>query len=80
MRRCGLSLMGNDSHVAGRDIARNGRFGFAPSLALGLGTPTRLNFTYLHFSEYDVPDYGLPWINRQPWEHEALSRARRRYH
>ena len=58
-----LNAMAHDSHVAGRDVARNDRFGLAPSLALGLGTPTRLTFTYLHFSEYDVPDYGLPWIN-----------------
>jgi catecholate siderophore receptor len=29
---------------------------------LGLGTPTRLTFTYLHLSEYDLPDYGLPWL------------------
>ena len=58
-----LNAMAHDSHVAGRDVARNDRFGLAPSLALGLGTPTRLTFSYLHFSEYDVPDYGLPWIN-----------------
>ena len=58
-----INLMGNDGNVAGRDIARNSRFGIAPSLALGLGTPTRLNFNYLHLSEYDDPDYGLPWIN-----------------
>jgi catecholate siderophore receptor len=61
-----LNAMVHDSHVAGRDIARNDRFGLAPSLALGLGTPTRLTFSYLHFSEYDVPDYGLPWINSAP--------------
>jgi catecholate siderophore receptor len=59
-----INLMGNDGNVAGRDIARNSRFGFAPSLALGLGTPTRLNFNYLHLSEYDISDYGLPWINQ----------------
>ncbi|MGE3781903.1 MAG: TonB-dependent receptor [Alphaproteobacteria bacterium] len=59
-----LNLMGNDGNVAERDIARNSRFGIAPSLALGLGTPTRLNFNYLHLSEYDIPDYGLPWINQ----------------
>jgi len=59
-----INLMANDNHVAARDNARNSRFGIAPSLALGLGTPTRAYFTYLHQQEYDVPDYGLPWVYR----------------
>lgn len=57
-----LNVMGQDGGVAGRDEAENSRIGFAGSLALGLGTPTRFTFDYLHQSEYDVPDYGLPWI------------------
>ncbi len=57
-----LNIMANDSGVAGRPIAENSRFGVAPSLAFGLGTPTRLNFDYLHQTEYDIPDYGLPWL------------------
>jgi catecholate siderophore receptor len=57
-----LNFMAHDSNVAGRDAAENSRFGFAPTLALGLGTPTRINFSYLHQTEYDTPDYGLPWI------------------
>ncbi len=57
-----LNLMAHDSNVAGRDVAENSRFGIAPSLALGLGTPTRLNLSFLHQSEYDIPDYGLPWL------------------
>jgi catecholate siderophore receptor len=59
-----INVMAHDSHVAGRDIARNDRFGIAPSLSLGLGTPTRLTATYLHQQEYDIPDYGLPWLYR----------------
>jgi len=61
-----LNLMVNDSHVADRDIAANRRFGFAPSLALGLGTPTRLTFSYFYQSENDIPDYGIPWLFNQP--------------
>jgi catecholate siderophore receptor len=57
-----LNVMGQDGNVADRDVARNSRFGLAPSLALGLGTPTRLNLDYYHQSEYDIPDYGLPWF------------------
>lgn len=57
-----LNVMGHESNVAGRDVTQNDRFGFAPSFAVGLGTPTRMTFSYLHQSEYDVPDYGLPWL------------------
>lgn len=57
-----LNIMGNDSDVAGRDVTENRRFGFAPTLTLGLGTPTRLTFSYFHQSEDDIPDYGMPWI------------------
>jgi catecholate siderophore receptor len=57
-----INVMGQDGNVADRDIARNRRFGIAPSLALGLGTPTRLVLSYLHQTEYDNPDYGLPWV------------------
>jgi catecholate siderophore receptor len=61
-----LNLMGNDSQVADRDVAENRRFGIAPSLTLGLGTPTRVTFSYLHQSEDDIPDYGIPWIFDHP--------------
>ncbi|MGH7990119.1 MAG: TonB-dependent receptor, partial [Limisphaerales bacterium] len=58
-----LNMMGNDSDVAGRNVTENSRYGFAPSLIFGLGTPTRLTLSYLHQSENDVPDYGMPWLN-----------------
>jgi catecholate siderophore receptor len=61
-----LNVMGNDSGVAGRDIAENRRFGLAPSLSLGLGSPTRATFSYFHQSEDDIPDYGIPWLFNGP--------------
>lgn len=57
-----LNLMVNRNNIADRDVSEYNRFGIAPSLVMGLGTPTRLTFTYLHLSEYDLPDYGLPWL------------------
>jgi catecholate siderophore receptor len=57
-----LNIMGNESDVADRDVTENRRFGFAPSLTLGLGTPTKLTFSYFHQSEDDIPDYGIPWV------------------
>jgi catecholate siderophore receptor len=61
-----LNVMGNLNDVSERDVAENRRFGIAPSLALGLGTPTRWNFSYFHQNANDVPDYGIPWLFNGP--------------
>jgi catecholate siderophore receptor len=61
-----LNVMANDSKVAGRHIAENRRYGVAPSLALGLGTTTRVTFSYLHQGADDTPDYGIPWLFNNP--------------
>jgi catecholate siderophore receptor len=61
-----LNVMGNEGNVAGRDIAENRRFGVAPSLAFGLGTPTRVTLNYLHQTGDDIPDYGIPWLFNGP--------------
>jgi catecholate siderophore receptor len=61
-----LNLMANENGTAGRDSAENRRFGFAPSLAFGLGTPTRINIDYYHIQANDTPDYGIPWLNGTP--------------
>ena len=61
-----LNVMGDEGDVAGRDVAENRRFGIAPSLALGLGTPTRWSFRYFHQNADDTPDYGIPWLFNGP--------------
>jgi catecholate siderophore receptor len=61
-----LNAMGTLSDVAGRDVARNRRDGVAPSLSLGLGTPTRLTLSYFHQNADDIPDYGIPWLFNGP--------------
>ncbi len=61
-----LNLVGDEGGVAGRDVAENRRFGVAPSLALGLGTPTRWTFSYFHQNADDNPDYGIPWLFNGP--------------
>ena len=61
-----LNVMGDEGNVAGRDVAENRRFGIAPSLALGLGTPTRWTFSYFHQNADDNPDYGIPWLFNGP--------------
>jgi catecholate siderophore receptor len=56
-----LNLMGTEGNVAGRDVVKNRRFGIAPSLGFGLGTPTRVTLSYFHQNGDDIPDYGIPW-------------------
>jgi catecholate siderophore receptor len=61
-----LDLMGDSNGQAGRDVVKSNRYGFAPSLAMGLGLPTRLAVSYFHQTENDIPDYGLPWYFGAP--------------
>jgi catecholate siderophore receptor len=61
-----LNIMGNEGHVAGRDIAENRRFGIAPSLSLGLDKATRWTFSYFNQNADDIPDYGIPWLFNGP--------------
>lgn len=57
-----LNIMGQDSDVAGRDEVHNSRYGIAPSLKFGIGTPTRLTLNYLHLYQDNLPDYGIPTV------------------
>lgn len=61
-----LNVMAHHSKTADRDEVESTRWGVAPSLALGLGTPTRLLFDYLHETDDEVPDYGIPWLHGRP--------------
>lgn len=58
-----INMLGYDGGVADRNTVNFGRFGFAPSIAFGIGTPTRVTFSVLHQTENDLPDYGVPWID-----------------
>jgi catecholate siderophore receptor len=53
-----VTALWQDSGVAGRDYAEKKSWGVAPSLALGLGTPTRLTLGYQHDEQNDRPDFG----------------------
>jgi len=61
-----VNLMGEHFGVADRDEIHGHRWGVAPSLALGLGTPTRLQVSYFHQSADQVPDLGIPWLDGRP--------------
>lgn len=55
-----LNAVWQDSGTVGRDYANAKTWGLAPSLALGLGTPTRATVAYEHLQQNNLPDYGLP--------------------
>jgi catecholate siderophore receptor len=57
-----LNVMKQNSGVAGRDQVEQNRWGVAPSLAFGLGTPTRVYLDYLHVKQRNTPDGGVPTI------------------
>ena len=57
-----LNFLAHESGVAGRDVVENKRWGAAPSLALGLGAPTRLTLSYFKLRQENVSDYGIPWV------------------
>ncbi|MEN5256052.1 MULTISPECIES: TonB-dependent siderophore receptor [Pseudomonas] len=56
-----LNLMSHEQNVAGRDAVNYDRWGVAPSLTFGLGTPTRVNLSYYHMESDDLPDSGIPY-------------------
>lgn len=57
-----LNVLGQDAGVAGRNNVENNRWGIAPSLAFGLGTPTRVYLDLLHVKQDNVPDGGVATI------------------
>ncbi|MDX3894136.1 TonB-dependent siderophore receptor [Pusillimonas sp.] len=61
-----LNVLGAKGNVAGRNQVDYEKLGIAPSLSLGLGTPTRLTFSFYHLNTDDMPDYGVPTARKAP--------------
>lgn len=57
-----FNALWHDANTPGRDVVGDSRWGLAPSLAFGLGTPTRLTLSYFHLDQDNIPDYGIPWV------------------
>ena len=58
-----LNGVWHNADVAGRDGVKSDRWGVAPSIALGLGTPTRVYLNYYHLVTNNIPDTGVPYNN-----------------
>ncbi|MCF5939241.1 TonB-dependent receptor, partial [Xanthomonas perforans] len=56
-----LNAMGHTQDVPGRDEEFRHRWGFAPSVAFGLGSDTRFTLSYLHQHDNNLPQYGVPF-------------------
>ena len=57
-----LNLMAHESDVAGRNAVENHRYGFSPSLGLGIGTSERTIISYYKQVNDDIPDSGIPFL------------------
>ncbi|MBL6077192.1 TonB-dependent siderophore receptor [Belnapia sp. T18] len=61
-----LNAMATRQDIARRDHVRNERWGVAPSVTWGLGTNTQVSLHFLHQSEDNVPDFGVPIVRGRP--------------
>lgn len=59
-----LNAMKMGGEMPGRKGVDIDRWGFAPSIAFGLNTPTRLTLSYSHIENKDTPDLGIPFFNK----------------
>ena len=60
-----LNLMGHANDVPGRDVEDYKRWGIAPSVTVGLTTPTQATLSYFHQNDYNTPRYGVPYFQDQ---------------
>jgi catecholate siderophore receptor len=61
-----VTLMDQRNGVVDRDQVLYKSYGVAPTLSLGIDTPTRLTLSYFKEEENDIPDYGVPFIDGAP--------------
>ncbi len=58
-----LNLMAHRNDVPGRDVENFKRWAIAPAITIGLGTPTQFTALYIHQSDDNIPQYGVPFYN-----------------
>jgi len=68
-----LNAMVDQGDVPGRDYVKNDTWGIAPSLSIGLGTPTVATFYYLHTEAHNRPDGGVPTIGLPSFQDAAFA-------
>ncbi|GAA5077734.1 TonB-dependent receptor [Lysobacter panacisoli] len=58
-----VNAMVHENDAPGRDYEQFKRWGIAPSVAFGLDGDTRFTLSYLHQSDENVPQYGVPYFS-----------------
>jgi len=58
-----LNAMWHRNDVPGRDVEDYKRWGIAPSVTIGIDSPTRLTLQYSHQEDKNIPQYGVPYYN-----------------
>jgi catecholate siderophore receptor len=61
-----VTVMDQSNSVVERDQVHYHRYGVAPTLSVGIDTPTRLTFSFYKEEENNIPDYGIPFIDGAP--------------
>ncbi|HEY4663469.1 MAG TPA: TonB-dependent receptor plug domain-containing protein, partial [Comamonas sp.] len=56
-----LNAMAHDADVAGRKGPENKRWGIAPTVTFGMGTPTEVTLSWQHLKTDNIPDGGVPY-------------------
>jgi catecholate siderophore receptor len=61
-----VNAMAQHADIVDRDHVEVTRQGFAPTLTLGLGTPTQMTFGYFFQHEDNISDQGYPFFHGRP--------------
>ncbi|MBV2163556.1 MAG: TonB-dependent siderophore receptor [Comamonas sp.] len=57
-----LNAMAHDADVPGRNGPENKRWGIAPTVTFGMGTPTEITLGWQHLQTDNIPDGGVPYL------------------
>jgi catecholate siderophore receptor len=60
-----LNAMAHTNDVPGRKVEKFKRWGVAPSVTIGIDSPTSLTISYVHQKDDNTPIYGVPFFKNQ---------------
>src|SRR5262249_35367088 len=63
-----VSVMAQEGRPSTRDVMKNEDYGVAPTLRLGINTPTEITLSAPLQRNRDMPDYGISPLNGRPVE------------
>ena len=57
-----INAIGHTSNFPGREVVENDRWGFSPSIMVGMNKATRFSASYFYLGQDNLSDYGIPWV------------------